>query len=56
MEGSPHFNATQSQRATGGGTYGAEREIAAQQKVFDAAAARGAKLKNPVKLTVTQVQ
>jgi RHS repeat-associated protein len=29
---------------------------AAQQKVFDAAAARAANLKNPVKLTVTQVQ
>ena len=29
---------------------------AAQQKVFDAAAARAAQLKNPVKLSVTQVQ
>jgi hypothetical protein len=28
--GSPHYLATQAQRAAGGGTYGAEREIAIQ--------------------------
>ncbi|MHB1059978.1 MAG: LysM peptidoglycan-binding domain-containing protein, partial [Rhodanobacter sp.] len=28
LEGSPHFNATQAQRVSGGGTYGAERQIA----------------------------
>ena len=29
---------------------------AAQQKIFDAAATRAAQLKQPVKLTVTQVE
>lgn len=36
LEGSPHYNATQAQRVSGGGTYGAERQIA-----YDALRAAG---------------